>query len=113
MNDSQLLRFAVPAAVTDGRQTQQAVPVLAQAVQAPLRVLVRNTSFGNAVWVAHSVQELQRFPVGPNTFELPPGTSEVFVLAPGQKLFCVADGQGATVNVAQSELIPERLDFRS
>lgn len=78
----------------------------AQASTTWQRVVVRNVSFGVTVWLSHESSGLQINPVGGDTFELPAGCVDTFVLAPGQKLFAIAGGTGAKISIATSDALP-------
>lgn len=106
MNASKLFQTTAEDIIADGAPSQTAARSVAQANATPLRVIVRNTSEGTTVYVAHAPQSLQTYPVGNDCFELPPGEKDVFVLAPGQKLFVAAQGAAVRVSVAVSDLFP-------
>ena len=109
MKDSKLYTVAVPT-ITGGTPDQAAPEVqpaiLAQASNTPLRALIRNVSFGGvAVQIAFEASTLI-MEGGAQTFELPSGTSESFVLAPGQKIFAASRGANAKVSCAVSDALP-------
>ena len=70
------------------------------------RVVIRNIG-GALVFLAYSSLDVVS-PSGPTpeTYRLPAGASDVFVLAPEQKIYAVATGAVGLVCVAQSEAIP-------
>lgn len=80
--------------------------ILARAMQAPVRVLVRNTGVG-ALFVSQSTENLVN-PGGPSagSYRIPAGAEDVFVLATGQALYGVATGLGNTSSVTVSEAMP-------
>lgn len=80
--------------------------LLVQAADLPLRVVVRNVSLGLTVWLAYDGTALQVNPVTDAVYDLPAGASDTFVLAPKQKFFAIASGDGARVSIAVSEALP-------
>ena len=76
-----------------------------QAGGIPARVLIRNTG-GNPVLLAHDSADLAQLNSTGATYTLPPGQSDVIVLAPRQSLFAAAFGGGGQASVAVSEAIP-------
>lgn len=100
-NDFTILRtIPVPAMPTD------APSVLAQGdADRFIRVLVRNRG-GTVVRLAIDSVDVQSVTTTPNTYELGPGESDAFPLAPGQRLFAVSVGAAGRVSVARSVAIP-------
>jgi hypothetical protein len=81
-----------------------AVPVaLAIAGEVPMRVAVRNIG---AVLLFIGSGSTDVTEAGAETFRLPPGGQEVFVLAPGQKLYASGAGAGGFVSASSSEALP-------
>lgn len=98
MNESKLNTVEVPPIGATNPST------IYVAAQNALRVLVRNVG-GSVVILSHDAATLQQ-PGVAGTFQLPPGSSEVFVLAPRQPLLAAASGGGSLVSVAVSEALP-------
>lgn len=74
-------------------------------------VRVRNNSFSQAVLLAFDAATLSTFPPSGDTFELPAGASEPFVIARGQDLFVAttsgpAEGEGPKVSVHIYQDVP-------
>ncbi len=103
--------WAVPNIGTDSSAT--AAANVAYNPTKWLRVLVRNIAQAIDVTLALSNQALTQVPPGDDTFLLPAGQSEVFVLAPGQKLFASSAGSGAQVSVAISVALPTEIPIQS
>lgn len=105
MKDSRVLTLAVPLVTTTDDKGD---PTLI--VQTPMshayRVLVRNVSFGGNVLIAYEANEIAQSPAGSSRFVLPAGTSEVFVTAPGQKLYAASSAADAEISIAISEALP-------
>jgi hypothetical protein len=114
MTDSKLYTLGVPTITgtgTDASNPNLQPALMANANKTPLRVLVRNISFGGVdVQIAFEAQVLN-MEGGAQSFTLPAGTSESFVLAPGQKLFAATRGVNAKVCCAVSDALP--LDIKS
>lgn len=69
----------------------------------PIRVLVRNISVGINVNIAYDREALVALPLTDGeTFVLPAGFSEEFVVMPRQRLFAGTAGVGARISVAVS-----------
>lgn len=101
MNQTLFKTINLPNAVPGANPT-----AIAQGTRVPVRVLVRNIS-GTMVFLAAASQDIVGSGgAGSSAFRLPPGTSEVFVLAPDQQLFGAANGVNATVSVTVSEALP-------
>jgi hypothetical protein len=77
---------------------------LAYATDKPFRVVVRNVGAVPVV-LAHDAGTLENAPAVANTFLLPTGASEVFVLAPKQGIFAAGVGGGGMISIAISEAI--------
>jgi len=109
MNDSKLYTLGVPTITgggPDAGNTNLQPVILGQASKVPLRILVRNISFGGVdVQIAFEAQVLN-MEGGAQSFTLPAGTSESFVLAPGQKLFAATRGVNGKVCCAVSDALP-------
>lgn len=98
MTESKMNTVEVPAVgVTDPA-------TIYVAALTPLRVLVRNVG-GSVVLLSHDASTLQQ-PGVAGTFQLPPGASEVFVLAPRQSLVAAGSGGGSLVSMAVSDALP-------
>lgn len=106
MNPSKLFQTTATDVINDGEPSETPARSIAMAQKVPQRVMVRNTSEGTTVYLAHDPQSLQTYPVGNDTWELPPGERDVFVLAPGQRLYVAAQGASVRVSVAVSDLFP-------
>lgn len=92
----------VASPATPGDDAPSPSPIIAAAKSACF-VRVRNNSFGQYVLLAHEPVALQTFPAKADTYKLPAGLSETFVLAAGQGLHVSTpsgpvDGQGAEVS---------------
>ena len=72
----------------------------------PARLLVENVG-ATLVFIAGTEQAAQN-PEGTSsgTYQLRPGISQVFVLAPSQVLFAIGAGAGSIVSVSGSDAIP-------
>jgi hypothetical protein len=101
MQDSKLNTISVPVAGT------QAPATITRATDVPFRVVVRNVG-GNLVFLAHDSSTLTTAPVSANSYQLPPGESETFVLNAKQGIFAAAQGGGGQISVAISEAIPTK-----
>lgn len=104
--------ITLPQITTAGEgQVDKSIPgptPIAGAGDLPVRILVRNVSLGvTAFLTIDDVASLNALPLGPGPiFQLPPGISEVFVLAPRQKLLGAASGVNCQVCIAVSEALP-------
>jgi hypothetical protein len=74
------------------------------AANKPMRLLVRNTG-AVLIFISHDSNSLTTANTA-DTFELPPGSSEVFILMPRQGLFAGASGVGGFASIAASEALP-------
>ena len=109
MNPSQVTTYALPYMALGRASTPGSNPALlayAPPAGPPLRVLVRNVSEAADVILAHDSESLATIPMTSSSFEIPAGNSEVFVLAPGQKLFAASTSADARASVAVSEAMP-------
>lgn len=106
MNQSKLFQTTAEKADTDGAPSGEAARSIAMAQKIPQRVMVRNPSETLTVYLSHDPQGLQTFPIGNDSYVLPPGERDVFVLAPGQRLYVAAVGGDVAVSVAVSDLFP-------
>jgi hypothetical protein len=100
METPTLKAFAVPAFVAAGNIV--GAPV-ARATNKPVRVILNNDG-PTLVFLALRVQSLMN--PGANTAQMPPGSSRVWVLAPGDTLFAVSIGAGGFLNGEISEAVP-------
>lgn len=112
MRETRFGRQAVPLVTQQGGGLDASIAAISpafvtQAGKCAARVLVRNTSVGVVVFLAIDVESLMTLPEGPSgaVFELPPGMSETFVLAPGQKLFSGAQAPNGIITFASSDVI--------
>ena len=94
-NDSQLNTLSLPQVGDKNPST------VAYATNQPFRVVVRNIG-PNRILLAHDSPTLQNAPATANTYEIPPGQSDVFVLAPKQGLFAAGEGAGGKISIAVS-----------
>jgi hypothetical protein len=99
MHDSKLNTMAVPVVGSDSPAT------VTQATDVPFRVMVRNVG-GNIVFLAHSSGALQAAPVSADTYQLPPGQVDVFVLNEKQGLYAASQGGGGVLSCAISVALP-------
>lgn len=113
MQESKLKTISVPDVATftpgggDGSTVGTPVPnAIFQSTSKPMRIMVRNVSLGVSIALSHAAEGLQTADVGSDTYELPPGASDIFVLAPNQKLYAIALGVGGRVSYAASEALP-------
>ena len=80
--------------------------ILTRAADRPLRVLVRNVG-GALIAIAYDANALAAAGPVADTFRLPAGTSETFVLMPQQALLAAGIGAGGLVSLAVSEALPQ------
>lgn len=118
MNDSRLKTVVVPnmnvlaATVPTGEApgvpfgTPAAVQVFGNDPNDPKRVMLRNVSAGTVIYVAFESVSLTAQPIGGNVYELPPGISDIFSVAPNQKMYAIADGNGGRLSVHISDALP-------
>lgn len=99
MQQSLLNTITVPAAGTDNPAT------IVIASNMPMRAVVRNVG-PNVVLVAHTALEIQSVGATTGVFRVLAGSEEVFVLAPRQGLYAVANGAAGLISVALSQAIP-------
>lgn len=98
MQDSQVNTISVPVIGTINPAT------LVRAANLPMRIVVRNVG-PVTVFVAHNASEIQQIGATAGVFQIPPGTEDIFVLAPKQGLWAVSGGAIGTVCIAISEAI--------
>lgn len=97
MQHSQSRSINIPAA------GQDAIPI-AYAGEVPIRALVRNNDVAIFIQVSYELEDMS---VGTSSvYTIPPLQSDVFVLAPGQKLYARSGDVSTIVSVAQSEAFP-------
>lgn len=84
---------------------QNVGPFYVAANEAAMRLLVRNLG-GATIFLAFSSSDLNGLTVTSQRFELPNGTSEVFVLQPRQQIFAVATGANTRLSYASSVALP-------
>ena len=92
-------------------QTNTAIPgptPIAAAGDLPVRILIRNVSLGVTAYLSiDDVNPLNALPLGPGPiYQLPAGVSEVFVLAPRQRILGSASGLNCQICIAVSEALP-------
>lgn len=80
--------------------------ILYRAAERPLRVVVRNAGGATIVLAYDSTPLRVQSPMA-DSFRLPAGQSETFVLMPKQALAAVAIGAGGIVSIAVSEALPQ------
>jgi hypothetical protein len=102
MNNTTFQTFDIPAAATVANRPL----AIAIAGEVPARVLVRNVGPG-VIFVAADAQDTVT-PEGPGskTFQVLGGNSEVFVIAPKQRLFATGAGPGGILSVTVSDALP-------
>lgn len=106
MTDSQLFTLSPPFLTAVDNGATGVVPI-AMAWKTPMRVVVRNISLGTIIYLAFNADALLTIqPPGSGLFQLPAGTSDVFVLAPNQRMFASASASGAQISIAISEAVP-------
>jgi hypothetical protein len=74
-------------------------------------VRVRNNAYGQYVLIAFDASTLQTFPTQIDTWKLPAGQVDVFILAKGQSLFVStpsggADGSGVEISYQVFQNVP-------
>jgi hypothetical protein len=107
MKDSKVNTIAIPRLTFVDNELGQGLPAtLWHASKVPERVLVRNISNGLDVIIAYDAATLQTLPAASNTYTLPAGSSDVFVLAPKQALYAISLGDGARLCLAISDALP-------
>lgn len=117
MKDSTLFTISIPQASTpapEGDATGPASRVPARVCESnktPLRVVVRNVSFGASVDLSLDKAALQSVPPGGDTYELPAGACDTLVLAPHQALFASSTGANAKLSVHVSDMLPSAAGF--
>lgn len=99
INNSRLDTIAVPIIGGNNPAT------IAIATSVPMRLVVRNVG-PVTVFLAHSSNEVQSVGVTAGVYQLPPGISEVIVLAPKQGVWAASQGAGGMVSIALSEALP-------
>jgi len=79
---------------------------IASGTAVSVRAVVRNRG-ANMLFFGDNAEALIS-PEGPtsDTIELPPGETDVYVLAPGQRLFAIGAGAGGRASVSVSEVLP-------
>lgn len=94
---------------------QLTVPVLggrsvnsvAAASDKPVRVLIKNPSATTCFFGTASESMIGPGAPGTDVFELGPDDDVIFVLAPLQKLYAVANAVGAIISISVSEAFPQ------
>lgn len=72
----------------------------------PIRVMIRNVG-GVLCFLAHDTQDLATFTnVSANSYRLPAGQVDVFVLMPEQGIYAAAQGAQGLISIAISEALP-------
>lgn len=99
MQDSRLDTISVPQIGVRNPAT------IAVATSLPMRLVVRNVG-PVIVALAHSSNEISSVGATAGVYQLPPGGSEVIVLAPKQGLWAAGLGAGGIVSMALSEVLP-------
>lgn len=80
---------------------------IAVAGRVPLRVVVRNVSaVGSPVFLSAEQGSVSDFPPSSDSYELPPGMVDTFVLAPEMRIYASAGGANCRVSVATSDALP-------
>ena len=101
--------ITLPPIEIDSPQDDRNPGLIAKAADQPLRVVVRNISDdGMNVLISYDNPTLQTGEVTPQrSFTLPPGTSEVFPLMPGETLVGSSpNGSGAPVSIIVTVAFP-------
>lgn len=113
MQDSRVKTIGVPDVATftpgggDGSTTGTPIPSIGyQSSHKVLRLMLRNVSLGVTIAIAFAPEVLQTQPIGSEVYELPPGASDIFVMAPNQKLYAIGLGAGARLSIHASEALP-------
>lgn len=78
---------------------------LTQAGGIPMRVVVRNVG-PTVIFISHDTTDLSNVSSLGAVYQLPPGQSDVFVLAPQQSIIAASQGAGGLVSIAVSEAVP-------
>ena len=101
MANSSFRRYTLPDLFAGGDPAP-----IARGTTKKVRVLVRNNA-GNPILVGETLMDLQQAGAGTGdstqTFEVPAGESEVFVLEPGQAMYASSLGAEAIISVHVSE----------
>jgi hypothetical protein len=72
----------------------------------PIRLMIRNVG-GVLCFLAHDVQDLATFSnASANSYRLPAGQVDVFVVMPEQAVYAVAQGAQGLISIAISEALP-------
>jgi hypothetical protein len=90
---------------TTGRD--DATRTIAQAMKVPLRVLVRNISFAADALLTFEPGALQQLPTRSQTYRLPAGAADTFMIAPGQKITATSPSDECELSISVSEALPE------
>jgi hypothetical protein len=107
MMDSRLATITVPQISSGQVAVTGGVNAIVQASKTALRVLVRNLSNGPSVFLSFDGSTLQQTTVpSGNSYELPSGMADAFVLSPGQKLYACSPSANTRVSIALSEALP-------
>lgn len=104
------IEVPVITTTTAGVDTKPPVAII-QACKTDCSVRVRNNSYGQYVLIAFDAAPLQAFPAKADTWKIPAGKSDVFVLAQGQSLFVATpsgppDGSNAEVSYIIYQDVP-------
>lgn len=106
MQDSKFNTLAVQFASADAASPPFEPALLVKASKKPLRVMLRNISEAVDFILAFDASSLKDLPGVGGTYTLPAGDSDVFVLAPQQALYAIANGTNGKICVAYSEALP-------
>lgn len=106
MQDAKFNTLAVQFASADAGAPAWEPALLVKAGKRPLRVMCRNISEGVDFILAFDASSLKDLPGAGGTYTLPAGEADVFVLAPEQSLYAIANGTDGKVCIAYSEALP-------
>lgn len=106
MQDSKFNTLAVPFGTADAGAPNWEPALIVKAGKKPLRVMCRNISEAVDFILAFDASSLKNLPGVGGTYTLPAGDSDVFVLAPEQSLYAIANGTDGKICVAYSEALP-------
>lgn len=99
--------IAVPQRIVDAGGQNDAGALLAQAPRGVyVRVLIRNLSVSAEILLTFDPATVQAIPLTSNTYELPAGQADAFVLAPEQRLIASSSSANARAGIAVSEALP-------
>lgn len=110
MSDSKFRTYTINGftAATETAGISFSPSTLFPGAKCPTRIMVRNTSDpAMSIFLAFDSSALQASSTGSDTYEIPPGQADIFVLQPGQQLFAaVQSGSTGRCCIAVSDAFP-------